>query len=281
MLALALAACQGGLTTSVAPSATTQTPEPSATPTPSITQTPDATATSTPAPELEADDIAEVITNDLVVRSRPEISGRSAIDEIRLNQGEGVLLFVLDGPIAADGYDWYLVAPFLEAVDDVVRGPLPGIGWVAAGTQGEDWIAPRTDACADRRTSLEAMLFTPPLLSLACFGDRELVFEGLFGECTYVTPGTVSPSWLAPTTFCSLHSERPTDIAGPFRFQVVPGALDIPPSRGQRIRVTGQFDHPAAQDCEHHPLEGEEARPHEQVVLDCRSNFVATRIDEL
>lgn len=278
VIALAiLTACGGSLgsasdSVSPEPMASSDESAVALTPTPQAT----ATATSTLAPMLMADDIAEVVTNDLVVRSLPEISDRSTIDEIRLNQEEGVLLFVLDGPVTADGFDWYRVAPFYSAVMDILPSPLPGIGWVAAGRQGDDWIAPWTQAC--REPTVYDLLFTVPLKRLACFGDRELTFEGQLGECTYVVPGTTSPSWLT-TEFCTLYADIPTDIAGPLHFHLDPDFFHSTPPPGL-VRVTGIFDHPAAQTCEHHPLAGEEARPPEDVVLGCRAAFVATSVEE-
>ncbi|HEX6474393.1 MAG TPA: hypothetical protein VF114_04810, partial [Candidatus Limnocylindria bacterium] len=57
------------------------------------------TATATPAEAgLPPDSLAEVVTNDLVVRSLPEISDRSTIDPDYLQKGH--LLFVLEGPVA-------------------------------------------------------------------------------------------------------------------------------------------------------------------------------------
>ena len=116
---------------------------------PSLTPdtTPDLTPppTSTPSPPpLVAGDIAEVVTNDLVVRSLPEISDQSVIHRARLDAGKR--LFVLDGPVAADGYDWYRVQPFGR---DANRGiNWPPAGWVAAGSQqGEPWIVAHTVGC--------------------------------------------------------------------------------------------------------------------------------------
>lgn len=277
-MALLLTACGGSLGSTAAsashPSVTSPSDSGSA-----PTSTPDAastaTATNAPVPLLAADDIAEVITNDLVVRSRPEIRDRSTIEEIRLNQGDDVLLFVLDGPVTADGFDWYHVAPFHAFLSDVVPEPLPGIGWVAAGRVGDEWIAPSTQTC--REPTVYDLIFTVPLKSLACFGDRELILEGQLGDCTYVVPGTVTPSWLS-TEFCYLYADIATDIAGPMIIHLDPDAFSRKPSPGS-VRVTGSFDHPAALTCEHHPLPGEELRAPEGVILGCRAAFVATSVE--
>jgi hypothetical protein len=51
-----------------------------------------------------------VVTTDLVVRSEPGTHDGSRILPTRLNGP--TLLYVVDGPVQADGYDWYLVQPF-------------------------------------------------------------------------------------------------------------------------------------------------------------------------
>jgi hypothetical protein len=224
------------------------------------------------------DDVAEVITNDLVVRSLPEISERSAIDEIRLNRGDGLLLFVIDGPVAADGYDWYFVAPFQATMDDVAI-PRPRVGWVASGRGSERWIAPWSGVCPE--PTVDALRMLPAFLKIACFGDRDLVLVGELGVCSYVVPSTISPAWLS-SEFCELHGEdQGYELIGPFLIHRE--SQDFEQRDGPRlpVQVTGAFDHPAAQSCERDPLEGEAAFSPEMVVLGCRSAFVATLIEEL
>lgn len=278
-VAVILSACGGSLGSAASSASSLPLASADATHSPMPTPDPTVAATSSPAPMLLADDIAEVVTDDLVVRSLPEISDRSTISDIRLNQSDGHLLFVLGGPVAADGHDWYLVAPFYRMLDDIVRAPLPDVGWVAAGTKGEDWISPWMEPCGE--PTLQGVRFTAPLLSLACFGDIELTFEGKLGACSYVVPGTVTPAWLT-TEFCELYPEEGTfEIAGPYIFHMEPDDFELRDGPLRRVRVTGRFDHPAAQRCEHHPLEGEEPRPSELVVLGCRASFVATAVEGL
>ena len=96
------------------PAAPTFTPSPSASPTPTLG----------PA------GVAMVVTTDLVVRSEPAISDTSSISPDSLDAP--MLLYVVDGPVAADGYDWYLVKPFhadyLPHGDELVMGPADGLG---------------------------------------------------------------------------------------------------------------------------------------------------------
>jgi hypothetical protein len=53
--------------------------------------------------------IAQVVTTDLVVRSAPGTGSDSRVYDTRL--ASPTLLYVFDGPVAVDGYDWYLVLP--------------------------------------------------------------------------------------------------------------------------------------------------------------------------
>jgi hypothetical protein len=95
----------------------------------------------------------------------------------------------------------------------------------------------------------------PSNLRVGCFGDRELNLEGELGECSYITPGTVSPNWLT-SSYCTLYGEGFPDgyeIVGPFTFHQEPEDFELRDYELQPVRVTGRFDHPAAQSCEHHP----------------------------
>jgi hypothetical protein len=227
---------------------------------------------------LAPDRVASVVTDDLVVRSLPEISAASVIDPVVLSAGD--LLFVLDGPAMADGFDWYHIAAFEEFPDDTPY-PLPGPGWVAAGQAGEAWIAPWPGECPAPK--LEDFWRVPSLLLLACFGDDELVFEGTLHQCTYTVPGYITPAWLVHE-FCEIRPDVPSDA-----FSLRPGFLvhqeeaDVPAhdSEGHIVRVTGHFDDPAARTCVEHALPGYEPVPPEQLVLGCRAAFVATDITRL
>ena len=63
-------------------------------------------------------------------------------------------LVVLDGPVEASGYDWYLVDVTSEPPEDVSYP----FGWVAAaGKDGEAWIAPERHDCPKRPTEVESL----------------------------------------------------------------------------------------------------------------------------
>ncbi len=273
---LLLSACgSAGVSISLSPSSSGPLAnQPAAAPSATAEATPSATTRVVGA--LATDGIAEVVTNDLVVRSLPEISEESIMDPVRLSDGK--LLFVLDGPVTADGYDWYQVSPFDATLSDIADGS-PRLGWVAAGGDGEEWIAPWSADCPE--ASVTALRYTPLPLLVGCFGDRELTLEGELGDCTHIVPGTVSPDWLT-TTFCILYEDNYSGgLVGPFTFHLPPEDFEVHEGKGQQVRITGRFDHPSAQTCEHHPLEDEEPEPPELVVLGCRGRFVVTEIEAL
>jgi hypothetical protein len=91
---------------------------------------------------FQAHGIAQVATTDLVVRSAPGVGADSEIHDWQLDAR--TLLYVFDGPVIADGYDWYQVMP-----SNVDYLPSPyGVGWVATTSkEGEPWIGPAHPDC--------------------------------------------------------------------------------------------------------------------------------------
>ena len=237
--------------------------------------TPDVTAT------LGPDAVAEVVTSDLVVRSEPAISDTSTIYPNTLEAP--MLLYVVDGPVAADGYDWYLVKPFhadyLPHGDELVIGPL--IGWVAAASRdGEAWIEPASIDCP--APDLDGVRRLSPTGRLACFGDQELELSGEFGGCVVSDPATTSPAWLNHSG-CFLFPPGYREGA------VVPdpgglmmrmdGNVGMPQDIRAPIVVTGHFDDSAAATCSQLPGASViDPRPPELVVLQCRTQFVVTGV---
>ena len=97
-----------------------------------------ATATARPAmiAELAPGTYADIVTDDLVLRSEPGTSAESEIYPDRLNAPTSV--YVAEGPVEADGFAWFLVVGF---GDDGTEPAL--IGWAAAaGKDGEVWLEP-------------------------------------------------------------------------------------------------------------------------------------------
>lgn len=300
LLVLALAFCSACAGTQTATDDTAATPSVSASATTAETPSPTEPAadeTASPSPEqpdaLGPDSVASVVTTDLVVRSRPEISDESEILSPSLSSP--TLLYVVDGPVTASGYDWYQVHPFGMHYLDFMTGA-PPFGWVAAASrEGEPWIAaatpecPSTDVDTVRVDTIRAMT---NIALLACFGGTEdLTLEGEFGGCFVADPAAIEPGWLYQTG-CSLvppgyqlGQVLPDPGGLPMRFAAdVPIPFDL---EGELVRVAGRFDDPIARTCEPVAIDGEEfggvtqSIEPAQAVLLCRAQFVVTQVDLL
>lgn len=252
---------------------------------PTLTPSPSLVATSPSSvpdrPTIAPDEVAMVVTTDLVVRSEPAISDTSTIYPNPLNAP--MLLYVVDGPVTANDYDWYFVKPFHRDYyphgDELVIEPL--IGWVAAaGRDGEAWIEPARIDCP--APDLDGVRHLTPIARLACFGDQELELAGELGGCFAGDFGTTSPSWLMHDG-CAL-------VPPGYRAGVVvpdPGGLPMRDpgvylpyaTAGAPFVVTGHFDDPVAATCTHSPAASVvDTRPPELIVLQCRTQFVVTGI---
>jgi hypothetical protein len=264
--------------------------EPSATdPTASVdaTSSPEATASLSPAatadepnPTSDAsgspakDTLGEVVVTDLVVRSAPGVSGDSKILEAGLTLGD--LVYVVDGPEPADGYDWLLVSEM------VLPWKSANAGWIApASRDGEVWVRPVTPDCPEE-VGVEAFASVPQALLLACFGDEEISLDGALGFCGHADPVVTEPAWLA-NYFCAF--EAPGRPAGISEWPTLPVSIDpdagVPSFAGESIplRITGRYDHPASGTCRY--TEGAEDSFPELDTYDetllrfgCRSRFV-------
>jgi hypothetical protein len=226
---------------------------------------------------IATDGVADVVTTDLVVRTAPGTGDDSTILDGRLEAPQ--LLYVADGPVTADGFDWYLVQPF--SYESLASPPVPA-GWVAAGSRdGEPWIAPRDIGCPPE--DLDAIATLSGLSQLACFGEREIALHGILGECFSNDTGTAEPAWMLRRGCTLLHanySPRVTGGYGAFVFRTKELAVPAPSLAGTRIHVTGHFDDPGAADCSPEPIQGEEPLPPKLVELYCRTQFVATSISD-
>jgi hypothetical protein len=245
---------------------------------------------------LRSDSFAEVVSDDLRVRTEPFVGESSRRLEPLL--WAGAVLFVIDGPVSGSGYDWYLVQPISE-VDLQVHPDPPPPGWVAAASRdGEDWLRPYTDNCFDTPLGwLEFEFVYPPagLSGLACFGDRTLGFSASYSAgaregCLETTgPWRIDPTWLAPCKDPVHRLAHPdADTAEEVRaleVRIDPsvdlGALpDLKADHWLLVDVVGQFAHPAAASCRALATGGDGEGPPrpEVVVLGCRQQFVVTSL---
>lgn len=159
-LLLALTAAAGALLTTRPTELTdAPTPQPSrpiaalGSPDPSPPPSSDLTGGGTVFPDsLAADSIVEVVSDNLRVRSKPAVAADSVKYEPLLRLGDR--LFVVEGPVVADDYDWYRVVP-IGTGSGRPAADLP-TGWVSRATTMRSSGSPRTNRTVRRRPSRSA-----------------------------------------------------------------------------------------------------------------------------
>jgi hypothetical protein len=272
------------------PSAASATawPTGAATPQPSTTAEPPSAAppSGTTSPPFAPDSIAVTVSDRLLVRSKPGLGKESK--ELTPLLPVGTRLFVIKGPVPASGYDWYLVEPLAGAGRP---------GWVAAGDRsGKPWIAVDAVRCPPR-PDLKALATLDGHVALACYGHQEIEltvrlggFDGLSCPDTPPFSWTVTPSWLDPCSV-GMTGGTLTPLTGDpeVGYFVAPFDPTIDrrtlPEQGYSVqvwttvKVTGQYDHPAARGCRAKAVpDGVQPPRPEAVVVDCRAQFVITSI---
>ena len=206
-------------------------------------------------------------------------------------------MVVLDGPVQASGYDWYLVQPTIPRAT-AVQYPF---GWVAAaGKDGETWLQPRTPGCPGLPASVEQLgelKETARFLEIACFSDRTFAFQARVGlpeaQCGTEPPWGVEPAWLDSCRSSGapefLSVDPPYGLA--YRPSWAPG-VDTGMARSgvgrpedwPIVEVKGKFDHPDARSCRNRlNYEGSDWPEPDpaQTVLSCRIQFVVTSMREV
>lgn len=230
---------------------------------------------------LAKDSVAKDITDDLLVRSAAGTGADSKKLEPLLPKG--TLLYVVDGPVEANGYQWYRVEPFDHDVPS---------GWVAAASRdGERWLEPGTASCPPlpiEFADIARLASFERLVGLACFGDHPLTFTARILEpeatCGVSAGWTIKPAWLDQ---CVRHDVL-TDLSGDQLVDQMDAVLapnvsskglvyGIEPKTWLKVKVTGQFDHPAARTCRARRQDTDPPPPAE-VVMICRETFVITSI---
>jgi hypothetical protein len=277
-----VAGCGGPAATR--PDATAQAassrPAPTADPSTIASSSDRSSATTAPPPgngsaELRPDSIASVSSGPLRVRSRPSISVDSQKLEPLLSTGTKV--FVIDGPVRASEYDWYMVRPMGGA------GPL---GWVAAADHDQTpWLAPATVACPADPSLDDLGARMEAVVRLFCYGSRTFTFTDSLSWGPGCGDGNVleSPAWMAgcSTTFywgAGVQSGAPLAITPDLLAAAGPRAEDD----SFRATVVAHLDDPAARTCQPYPgLNVDYELLRVGVVLGCRATFVATSLVRL
>ena len=238
---------------------------------------------------LPADSIAEVVSRNVRVRSEPRVAEDSIRYEPFLQVGDR--LFVIQGPVVANDYEWYEVAP-------IGMGPtrnsttLPS-GWVARSDHdGTPWIAPADAVCPEGSTEIEVLSSMHPFERLACFGGGNLAFRAFIqGEKAPVACELDSadracidgPSWLAGVGgwIAASSGATATGASTSWPLITIEPAGSVRPadlSVGRTAAVEGSFDHQASTTCRSGPtVPGQTAVTLARAVLECRARFVVSR----
>lgn len=238
--------------------------------------------------------VLQSTVNGLQLRTGPSISaapfefpcGRGGCGE-RVLIDAGWTMLALSGPVAADGYDWYLVQLTPE---------YPGsahLGWAATPQTGDDWLVPSVYDCPSSPPGLDAAIELGALRLLYCFGAAELSFDGyvVTGFGCNVT-GTFEPAWLAhPCANMSFISPVRGSNDAIFLHYPAPGVTNptLELSEGQGVRIRGHFDDLAARNCVMEYAGGAAFDPSASIapwdaaadVALCRMRFVVTKVTVL
>lgn len=297
VLAVILAACGGTATAgtpaaSPSPSATppaSETASPSAAPSASETESPSASPSPAPAEAPSAaiavDTVVRTTVAGLRLREEPT-TGAASLGTL----SNGAQSYVVGGPVSADGYTWYLLSGLGLPQYSGCAGPMSTdpwecpvwFGWVSAGSpEGDAWLAENDPDCPSWPEVVNHGIIpgVQRIAYLACFGDEARSLTGFYplipddaglgGACAGVPDGL---SWIA----CNLGYEhinpsQADPFGSGFVLSVDPQAVAMP-DRGQWVRVTGRFDHPAADDCTF-------GEPALRSMLQCRAEFVVERAE--
>jgi hypothetical protein len=160
--------------------------------------TPPSTGESHPPGTLDglATGAMAVVTLDgdnLRVRTSPGVGDPATRLKPLLPAGTRMLL--VDGPVSVDGLEWWEIQTDGELVDL--------FGWVAAGDDGDSWIAPAVPRCwgelgAATVTGLDRIDF------LACYGHREVRLQARAAGLWDVRPEAGACGWLREDGACDV-----------------------------------------------------------------------------
>ncbi len=191
------------------------------------------------------------------------------------------------GPAEEDGYTWIPVGVLgTDELPEPGGQPLEFVerGWVAVGDGDTEWLELLDPRCTDDEPTLQHVSSLTEWERLACYGDRQLTFEGVLGcgGCGGLVPGTFTPEWLASPMNYDLLSVEPQDLIGPMVMHWSPDGQARPSTNGVApiLRVTGHFDDAAAADCSitfefsTFGVQGETPIDPAVAELYCRANFV-------
>ena len=295
LLGVAVTACQS---TTVTSSSSVVDASPSAKassvgsqePAPTVVRSTSAEPTAQPSALIRPDTVVATIVEGLSVRRSPGTEGQ-LMGHLEL----GTTAFVLAGPTDVDGVPWYSVTgmglPYLSGCmtmppDQPITCPAFQ-GWVAGANEAADpWLEP-TDPGACPEPTIRGISEAGFTWRLVCWADQPITFDawwpeipegaGLGGIClNQDEPGGFL--FCQHVNYNGLTASPDEGFAARLSLSIDPASGVTMPARGQSVRVTGRFDHAAADEC------AAFAGPNDDplaVVFTCRLQFVPTSVEAL
>jgi len=227
------------------------------------------------------------VTPGVRVRSKPEVSDAS--EKLEPLLPTGTELFVLSGPVAGSGYDWFEVRPLSTG--------LPHGGWVAATARdGEPWLVAGRPSCPAAPKDFATLAALTDGQKLACFSGVPITVRARLLPCNCDVDGPgMEPDWFFPSSR-PMSQEDADRLGGGPLVLAQPGAraplvndladffLYLDPAGkhpstlpiGEEVEVTVMFDHPAAAGCTEGENPGTGSPPPREPSSVCRFLFAVT-----
>lgn len=280
----------------IAEASPTATPLPTASARASASPTapPSATPTAEPTPircdALAPDCLARVWVDGLSLRADPGLDG-DKLGEL----SEITPAFLVRGPMAEDGYDWYEIAGIgstetacAAAVADPITCPT-WFGWAAGGDiDGTPWLRWDDVNCHESPMNLEALAAYDWNERLRCYAGGTVTvwawWPGQAEERDCLAPTSNSARWL----YCvglygvPLWSDESDPASGlgsaGLLASIDPGSGVTMPASDQWVEVIGHFDDPSAAGCPEVAQVEAGTTAADEVVLQCRAQLVVDSV---
>lgn len=200
-------------------------------------------------------------------------------DRVVMDARAGSRFYVVDGPIAHEGFDWYLVEMWGGT------SHFSEFAWVPATDGERPLLLVVQPDCPTDQIDVAALLRLIPAERLVCFGDRELrLSPTVLGPLEGDQGGSVvgDPDWLASDPTLMLYGgEGPEGLDGGIVVVISP-TLDDRPPEGVPLTIHGHFDDPASTTCAMTYPEGwGSVRDRDLQIRACRERFVITAFEDV
>lgn len=226
------------------------------------------------APGLDAPTLSLPPVGDSPVGMRPVLG----------TDGGSQHVYILEGPVSANGFDWFRVAPIDWEGNQHIYPEF--VGWTAAGDAVDPWLVPE-NPCPTGPITLADLTYSATTTNwatrLGCFRGQELTLRGWYlvpEGIGFEEPCPNEPAFLMcgsgvhdiRTAEMSYYDQRSADR---LVFVVNPQSGIVMPPPKQWIEIIGHWDDPAAALC---PVE---TIPWDSGTLACRIQFVISSVTAL